>query len=163
MSSDTPMPDPQLFTRVFGSLVTAYRMAGLPENILYEFVETKRTLLGLRRVLFDEVRALASQECNSIEIAKTPFTLIINRKTTVRVDVVPYRKPVRGSPNWKVPLRAGADFVVAARHDPSTGNLLDFLLLPESEFAGYPIYIKACNLSQFDSMRHASLGTMRFR
>jgi DNA invertase Pin-like site-specific DNA recombinase len=162
ITADNLMPDPQLFARTFGSLVTAYRLAGLPNNAVHDFVERKSTLLGLRKALFNEVRSLASRQCGSVEIARLPFTLIMNGEITVRVDVVPYRQPVRGSSNWKVPLRAGVNFVVAARHDPATGNLLDFFLLPESEFAGYPIYIKACNISQFDSMRHASIGTMRF-
>lgn len=162
IAADMLMPDPQLFARAFGSLVTAYRLAGLPENALHDFVERKRALLGLRKTLFNEVRVLASRDGAAVEIATSQFTLIINGDVTVRVDVVPYRRPVRGSPNWKVPLRAGVNFVVAARHDPATGKLLDFFLLPESEFAGYPIYIKACNLSQFDSMRHVSINTMRF-
>jgi DNA invertase Pin-like site-specific DNA recombinase len=162
IAADILMPDPQLFARAFGSLVTAYRLAGLPNNAVHDFVERKRTLLGMRKALFDDVHAMASRECGSVEIAGSPYTLIINGEITVRVDVVPYRQPVRGSPNWKVPLRDGVNFVVVARHDPATGNLLDFFLLPDSEFAGYPIYIKACNLSQFDSMRHASVSTMRF-
>jgi DNA invertase Pin-like site-specific DNA recombinase len=162
IAADILMPDPQLFTRAFGSLVTAYRLAGLPNNAVYDFVERKSKLLGLRKALFNEVCTLASRECGSVEIANSPFTLIINGGITVRVDVVPYRQPIRGSSNWKVPLRTGVTFVVAARQEPGTGNLLDFFLLPESEFAGYPIYIKACNLSQFDTMRHTSVGTMRF-
>jgi hypothetical protein len=162
IAADILMPDPQLFTRAFGSLVTAYRLAGLPTNAVHDFVERKSTLLGLRKALFNEVRTLASRECGSVEIANSPFTLIINGEITVRVDVVPYRQPIRGSSNWKVPLRTGVTFVVAARQEPATRNLLDFFLLPESEFAGYPIYIKACNLSQFDTMRHTSVDTMRF-
>lgn len=162
IAADVVMPDPQLFVRAFGSLINAYRMAGLPENSLNDFVERKRTLLGLRKALFNEVRVVASRNGDAVEIPMAPFTLIINGDIIVRVDVVPYRQPVRGSPNWKIPIRAGVDFVIAARHDPVAEDLLDFLLLPESEFAGFPIYVKAANLSQFDRMRHATVETMYF-
>ena len=162
IAADGLMPDPQLFARAFGSLVAAYDLAGLPKNRQHGFVDTKRALLKLRKGLFSDVCALASQQGASVEIATSPFTLTINSGITVRVDVVPYRPLIRGTPNWKVPLRAGANFVVAARHDPASGELLDYFLLPASEFAGHAIYIKATNLSQFDSMKHDSICTMNF-
>lgn len=162
IAADVLMPDPQLFARAFGSLVAAYDLAGLAKSRQHGFVDTKRALLALRRRLFSEVCALASQTGAMVEIARSPFTFIINGEITVRVDVVPYRPLKRGSPNWKVPLRAGANFVLAARHDPVDGELLDYFLLPASEFAGYPIYIKAANLTQFDRMRHISLRTINF-
>jgi hypothetical protein len=161
MVSDPLMPDPRKYFTVFGSLLTAYDLAGLPTTTRHGIVDRRRSLLDLREALFSEVCALAGQAGAIVEIAKSPCTLIINGQITVRVDVVPFRRPRRGAPNWRVLLRAGVDFVVAARHDPAAGNLLDYFLLPKSEFAGHPIYIKTSNLSQFDSMRHASLSTMR--
>jgi DNA invertase Pin-like site-specific DNA recombinase len=162
IAADVLLPDPQLFIRTFGSLVTAYGLAGLPKNALHGFVDTKHALLGLRHALFSEVCAQACHVGASIGIMDEPFTLVIDRIITVRVDVVPLRQPHRGAPSWKVPLHVGVDFVLAARHDSDSGRLLDYFLLPKSEFAGHPIYIKAANISQFDSMRHSSMSTIRF-
>lgn len=162
IAADVLLPDPQLFVRTFGSLLAAYGLAGLPNNPLHGSVHTKRALLELRKAVFSEVCALVILDGASVEIAKSPFTLIINGRSTVRVDAVGMRHPGRGSPSWKIPLRAGADFVLAARHDPESGTVLDYFLLPQSEFAGHPIYIKAMNLSQFDRMRHVSINISTF-
>jgi DNA invertase Pin-like site-specific DNA recombinase len=162
IAADALLPDPQLFVRTFGSLVTAYGLAGLPKNLLHGFVDTKRALLGLRHALFSEVCALAGLTGALVQVAKSPFTLVIHGEITVRVDVVPLRQPSRGSPNWMVPQRTGADFVIAARHDPRSRTLLDFFLLPAGEFAGRPIYIKLSNLSRFNHTRHASIRSIFF-
>ena len=163
IAGDPLLPDPQLFVRTFGSLVHAYELAELPKNRLHKFVDIKRSLRRLRMALFIEVCTLAKQAGASVEIAKSPFTLAINDRVTARVDVVPFRTPGRGSPTWKISPRAGADFVIAARHDPTSGTLIDFFLLPDSEFAGRPIYVKASDLARFDRMRHASLYSIFFR
>lgn len=162
IESDPLMPSPRKYSASFGSLLAAYQLAGLPSNTRHIRVDARRSLLNLRRELFDEVWALVIQTGASVEIAKSPYTLIINSEITMRVDVVRFVQPLRGLGSWRVPLGAGADFVLVARHDPASGTLLDFFLLQESEFAGHPIYIKSTNLSQFDSMRHRSIQAINF-
>lgn len=160
MESDPLMPSPRKYSASFGSLLTAYQLAGLPSNTRHVRVDARRSLLNFRRELFNEVRARVIQAGASVEIAKSPHTLIVNSKITMRVDVVRFVQPLRGLGNWRVPLGAGADFVLFARHDPATETLLDFFLVQGSEFAGHPIYIRSTNLSKFDIMRHASIRTM---
>jgi DNA invertase Pin-like site-specific DNA recombinase len=162
IAADPLLPDPQLFVRTFGSLIDAYDAAGLPRSRLNRFVDAKRTLKGLREALFIEVCALAEEAGALVEVSTTPFTLIINGQITTRVDVVPFRHPARGLPNWKVAQKTPADFVIAARHEPVSGALLDFFLLPHDEFEGRSIYIKALNLGRFERMRHTTARTMFF-
>jgi DNA invertase Pin-like site-specific DNA recombinase len=162
MENDPLMPNPRKYFAAFGSLLAAYQLAGLPSNTRHVRVDARRSLQNLRRELFDEVCALVTQTSASVEIGKTPYTLIINSKMTMRVDVLRFVQPLRGLGNWRVPLGASANFVLAARHDPASGTLLDYFLLPSSEFAGYPIYIKSTTLSQLDIMRHTSIRTMNF-
>jgi hypothetical protein len=123
-------------------------------------VDAKRNLRNLRQALFIEVCELARDAGASVEISTTRSTLILNGTITVRIDVVPFCQPGRVLPSWKVWLKSYADFVIAARHDPSSGNLLDYFLLPDHEFGGHPIYIKATTMPRFGGMRYPSTRAM---
>lgn len=163
IAADALLPDPQLFVRTFGSLVAAYSLAGLPtDNRTHGFVSTKRALLALRHALFKEVCRRAGLVGGLVKMGKSPFTLVVHDEFTIHIDVVPRRQPIRGSASWKVPLRVGADYVLAARYDSTTETLIDYFLLPQSEFAGHPIYIRAANISQFDRMKHVSVDAICF-
>jgi DNA invertase Pin-like site-specific DNA recombinase len=160
IAADPLLPDPQLFVRTFGSLISAYDAAGLPRTKLNGFVDAKRNLRNLRQTLFTEVCELARDAGASVEISTTRSTLILNGTIKVRIDVVPFCQPGRGLPSWKVWRKSDADFVIAARHDPSSGNLLDYFLLPDHEFGGHPIYIKATTMPRFGGMRYPSTRAM---
>jgi DNA invertase Pin-like site-specific DNA recombinase len=164
IAADPLLPDPQLFVRTFGSLINAYDTAGLPRTKLNSFVEAKRALRKQRQALLTEICALAREAGASVEISTTTrSTLILNDTITVRIDVVPFCQPARGLPSWKVWRKSDADFVIAARHDSGTGNLLDYFLLADHDFEGRPLYIKATTMHRFAGMRYASTRAMFFR
>ncbi|WP_332848733.1 recombinase family protein [Massilia sp. S19_KUP03_FR1] len=162
IAADVMLPDPQLFVRTFGSLVSAYDAAGLSRTSLNDFVDAKRTLRKLRQMLFNEVCALAKEAGALVEVGSSPWTLIINGKIATCVDVVPFRQPARGLPSWRICRKAEVDFVIAARHNHGTDNILDFFLLPKQAFSGRPIFIKTCTAVRFDSMRYLSVREMFF-
>ena len=142
IAADPAMPDPQLFSRMFGSLVLAYDSAALPRTSLHRFVDTKRLLLRLTHDLVEEVSALAHNAGAVVTDGDAPFTLVFNGKVLVRVAVATRRQPLRGQPSWKVSSNGLDDYVLVARMNPTSGKLLDYHLFPRERFGGRPIYLK---------------------
>ena len=163
IASDLLLPDPQLFKRAFGSLTTAYDLAGLPRTRKHTFVRTKIVLLEYQRVLFAEVCALAKAAGATVEVLHAPHTLLLNNSLVTRVVVAPSREPVRGFANWAVKLKRGVHFTLAARLAPDNKGILDYFLLPSELFGCRPIYLKAFNSaviaeSQFEKVEHMFAG-----
>lgn len=146
------MPDPQLFTRMFGSLVLAYDAAALPRSPLKGFVDTKRVMLTFRQKLFAEAAGLADRAGVEVTRCEAPYTLVFNGKCTLRVEVVTRRNPVRGEPNWKIIPREGIDFILLARFDPDAAILLDYYLVPAACLTNGAIYLKEKNLPVYSPL-----------
>lgn len=157
IAADRRLPGPQLFKRAFGSLTTAYVLAGLPCTRLHTFVRTKDVLLKLQTALFSRVCALARAAGATVDVVRAPHTLCINGSLITRVVVIPVRKPVRGFANWAVKPKHGIHFTIAARHDPAHDELLDYSLLPSTLFGGSAIYLKASNIAIIAELRSAKV------
>jgi len=142
IAADRAMPDPQLFSRMFGSLVLAYDCAALPRTSLHRFVDTKRLLLRLTQDIVEEMSALAHAAGAVVTNGMGPFTLVLNGSVSVRVAVATRRLPLKGRPSWKVSPYGSDDYVLVARLNPTSGKLLDYHLLPRERFGGRPIYLK---------------------
>lgn len=160
IAADPAMPDPQLFVRKFGSLIRAYDAAGLPRSLTYAFVGTKMRLSALRDQLMSRVEALAAAAGGTVERSPAADTLVLNGTLMVRVAVAVPRNPRRGSRNWRVIGKPGADFLITGRMESSTGEITDYFLISTAELATGPIYLKASNLDQYASMRYGSLAGM---
>lgn len=157
ITADKALPDPQLFSRMFGSLILAYDAAGLPRSPLKGFVDTKRLLQTFRQKLFAEAEALAASTGVAMTRGEAPYTLIFNGTCRLRVEVGTRRNPVRGSPNWKIVAREGIDFILFARFEPNAGVLLNYYLVPAVCFASGAIYLKEKNLMIYSPLAFDSL------
>lgn len=157
MAADRRLPDPQLFKRAFGSLTTAYDLAGLPCTRLHTFVRTKDVLLKLQTALFSRVCALAQTAGATVDVVRAPHTLRINGSLITRVVVTPVRKPVRGFANWAVKPKQGIHFTIAARYHPSAEHLLDYFLIPSDAFSGRPMYLKISNSPAIMEMQYTKI------
>lgn len=73
IAADPGMPDPQLFSRAFGSLVLAYDCAALPRTSLHRFVDTKRVLEKHRRLIIAELTAIAITSGSTVTRAGSPY------------------------------------------------------------------------------------------
>lgn len=157
ITADKALPDPQLFVRMFGSLIMAYDAAGLPRSPLKRFVDTKRLLLTLRHNLFAEAEKLAASTGVEVTRSPAPYTLDFDGKCKLRVEVASRRNPVRGAPNWKISPREGIDFILVARFDPDTRTLVNYYLVPAGCLASGPIYFRAKNLLIYSPLAFDSL------
>jgi len=160
IAADRALPDPQLFSRMFGSLILAYDAAGLPRSPLKGFVDTKRLLLTFRQRLFAEAESLAAAAGVEVTRCEAPYTLVFNGKCALRIEVATRRKPVRGEPNWRVVPRASVDFILLARFDPDTATLLNYYLVPATCLLNGPIYLKGKNLAKYSSLAFDSLRSI---
>lgn len=160
IAADPSMPDPQLFVRGFGSLIAAYDAAGLAQCPSHIFVETKRVIASRRRDLLLEATKLAVLAGASVDPGVAPYSFTINQTVHVQVEVATRRRPKKGLVNWKVKPCPGADFIITARLDGETHELIDFFLIPAAELAAGALYLKESNLARFAALRHASLASM---
>lgn len=160
IAADPAMPDPQLFVRTFGSLVKAYDAANLPRRLNYAFVKTKQELSRKRRELCSLVESLASQAGGTVEKCADPYTLRLNGRLVLRVNVAICRAPRRGQRNWKLENAPGADFVLTARLSPTQHEFIDYFLTGASCKASTPVYLRQSNLHEYASFQHASLESL---
>ena len=142
IAADKAMPDPQLFSRMFGSLVLAYDSAELPRTSLHRFVDTKRLLLHHKNRIIQRMIALAADAGVNARPGSSPFSLIFNEKVAVSLQVATRRQPRRGLPSWKCCCSPTDDYVLLSRLDSASEGLLDFRLIARERFAGAPIYFK---------------------
>lgn len=158
IAADPSMPDPQLFVRKFGSLIKAYDAAGLPRALSYAFVDTKRILATKRDELLREVTNLAETAGATVDLTPARYLITLNGTVTVKVDVVPPRRPRRGLQNWRVAAHLGADFSLVGRFDPCTQAIYDYFLMPAVELSANPIYLKVSNIDRYAHLRYARLA-----
>ena len=160
IAADAKLPDPQLFSRMFGTLILAYDAAGLPRSPLKKSVDTKRLMLTFRQKLFALAGELARRAGASVARAESPYTWVFNGACTVGVEVSTRRNPVRGQPNWKIFPRKGIDFILLARFDPDAGAILNYYLVPAACLAGGPIHLREANLSIYSPLAFDCLPSM---
>lgn len=160
IAKDPNMPDPQLFSRAFGSLVRAYDAAGLPRSLMYAFVDTKKKLLPIRESIFSQVEVLAHAAGATTERMRAPFTLNLNGDLRVRVEVAAMRRPKGASPDWRVTRKVGIHFVITSRIHGDTGECLDYFLIPVDAMVTRTMYLRDSNLDRYSSWRFTSLSEM---
>lgn len=160
IAADPQLPDPQLFVRTFGSLIQAYDRAGIPRSASHRFVETKKRSLMLQHHLIREIVECATAAGGTATVPAGSDVLLINESVKVWVEVATKRNPTRGSANWKVRPRSDVDFVISARLDPHSNELLDYFLIPAARLAAGPMYLKESSLPALTSIRHTSVGSM---
>lgn len=160
IAADSLMPDPQLLVRTFGSLMSAYEAAGLPDSPKYAFVATKRLLAAARVGLRQEVETLAMAAGGAIDPVDDSDTVLINGHLRVLIEIAVPRNPRRGQRNWRIRGRPNADFTIVGRMEPITGAIADYFLFSQDDLAPGTIYLKDANLDQFASVRYPTVGAM---
>jgi DNA invertase Pin-like site-specific DNA recombinase len=160
IARDPEMPNPQVISRTFGSLIQAYAAAGLPPSPKYVFAATKGRLLPMRQRLFTVVESLAQAGGATTERVLPPFTLVLNGSVRVRVEVAVMRRPKGSTPDWRVKQKLGVDFIVTARIDGDTWDFLDYFLVPVRDMATRVIYLRESRLERYSSWRFTSIEAM---
>lgn len=153
IAKDRDMPDPQLFVRCFGSLVSAYDKAGIPRTTLHKFVDTKASLLRDRERLFRSAWTLAIAGGAKVRSGSIPYTFVVNDWCRVLLVVAVQSNPVRGCSKWKVEIKHSVDFIIVARTSSNGVVIIDYFLLPASTFPEGSLYLKDADIQNY-SMHH---------
>ena len=160
IAADALMPDPQLFVRMFGSLMDAYDAAGLPTSPKYAFVATKKRLAAARVDLIQKIATLAHAAGGAANTTDDPQTILVNETLHVRIEIAVPRNPLRGQRSWRVSGKTDVDFTIVGRMEPATDSVVDYYLFSEFDLAPGPIYLKESNLDQFTRMRYLTVDSM---
>lgn len=150
------MPDPQVFSRCFGSLVAAYEQAGIPCVQSFRFLETRRVVAEIRQAMLVDVIRLIALAGASVHNGPDPFVLIINAGIRVHVEVATSRFRKDEPPFWKVCQFPDVDFILTARLDQENRRVLDFFLIPSHELSMGYLYMRP-KKTIFDRLRFSTL------
>jgi DNA invertase Pin-like site-specific DNA recombinase len=153
------LPDPEVFARCFGSLVEAYRQAGIPCTQSFRFIETRRAVDVIRQATFAKVCSLIGIAGATFACDDAPFVITINGSVRVRIEVATSRFRKHEPPFWKVCHYPGVDFILTARLDQENRVVLDFFLIPTNELAAGYIYMRP-RKPIFDRVRHLTLESI---
>jgi hypothetical protein len=160
IAKDQEMPDPQVISRKFGSLIRAYDAAGVPRSPKYVFVDTKRKIFPIRQRLFSLVEGLAQAAGATTERGRTPFTLVLNGNVRVRVEVAAMRRHPHVTPDWRIIQKTGIDFIITGRINAETWEFLDYFLVPATEMATRIIYLRESKLERYLAWQFTSIEAM---
>lgn len=150
------MPDPQVFSRCFGSLVEAYSQSGIPCTQSFRFLETRQVVTAIRHATYAKVCGLTELAGASFVRDLRPFVIIINGNVRVRIEVATSRYRKDEPPFWKVCQYPEVDFILTARLDQQNRNVLDFFLIPSSELVVGYLYMRP-RKPIFDQLRYPRL------
>lgn len=160
IAADSLMPDPQLLVRTFGSLMSAYRAAGLPDSPKYAFVATKRMIAAARAALRQQVETLVVAAGGTTAALDDRSAVLINGHLRVPIEIAVPRSPRRGQRNWRIRGSPNADFTIVGRMEPVAGAIADYFLFSRDDLEPGTIYLKDSNLEQFARVRYPTIGAM---
>ncbi|MFL5329208.1 MAG: recombinase family protein [Gemmataceae bacterium] len=166
IDAEETMPSSAAYRSRFGSLLEAYRQAGLQPLRDYEYVGINRGL----RALYPGVLADLEQRLDRIgaQVARNPLSniLVINGEYTAVVALSRCRQTEAGSLRWLVRInqRLAPDITILVRMDVQNNTPVDYYLLPMMDFETPQFILCETNgvhldTYQFDTLDYfASLG-----
>ena len=169
IDSDESMPSSAAYRSRFGSLLSAYRLAGIEPARDYGYVEVNRALRALHPSLVEDLtRRLAEVGATVAHDAATD-RLLINGEYTAAVVLSRCRRTEAGAPRWVVNIdqRVAPDVTVLVRMDAENARPADYYLLPVMDLVAPRVILCECNGAhldtyQFDTLDHfAALAARR--
>jgi len=169
IDADENMPSSAAYRSRFGSLLSAYRLAGIEPARDYRYVEANRALRALHPSLVEDLtRRLAEVGATVAHDAATD-RLLINGEYTASVVLSRCRRTGAGSLRWLVQIdqRVAPDVTVLVRMDAENARPADYYLLPVMDLVAPRVILCECNGAhldtyQFDTLDHfAALAARR--
>lgn len=162
IDEDRSMPDSRLYARRFGSLMTAYDLAGLSRREDCKFALTKRIIHSARTSFFADVCSCISASGHIFQRDPAAHEITIDGDVRVRVETAACRHSNRASPYWMVAFHQGVDFILIARMNIENTEVLDYLIVPIHVLEKGRIYLRLTNpmpedCLQFDTV-HSIFG-----
>ncbi len=164
------LPTAAAYRSRFGSLLGAYRRAGLEPPRDYSFVEVNRQLRALHVSLFADVTGRLHATGATVTHDAATDLLLINGEYTAILALSRCRQTAAGSLRWLVRIdRALApDITILARMDAANSRPADYYLLPVMDIEVPRLLLCESNGAcldtyQFDSLDHFTALAARRR
>ena len=159
IDAEDGMPPAATYRSRFGSLLQAYRRAGLPETRDYSYLETNRVIRLLYPDLFaDVVRRLRAAGASVARDAATDL-LVVNGEYSALLVLSRCRQTDGGALRWLVQInrRLAPDITVLVRMDPANARPADYYLLPIMDLEAPRVVLCETNGVHLDTYQFDSL------
>lgn len=126
------MPNSASYRSRFGSLVQAYRQAGIVPTRDYRYIEINRNLRHLYPQLVDDVIRRLGSVGATVTRDTSSDLLLINGEYSASMVLSRCRQTTAGSLRWlmQIDQAAAPDITILVRMDPANEQPSDFYLLP---------------------------------
>jgi DNA invertase Pin-like site-specific DNA recombinase len=169
IDADENMPSSASYRSRFGSLLAAYRLAGIEPTKDYGYVEVNRTLRALHPSLVEDLTRRLGEVGATVSHDDATDRLLINGEYTASVVLSRCRHTPAKALRWLVQIdqRVAPDITVLVRMDADNARPADYYLLPVMDLPGPRVLLCECNGAhldtyQFDTLDHfAALAARR--
>ncbi len=169
IAADENMPSSAAYRSRFGSLLSAYRLAGIEPARDYGYVEVNRALRALHPSLVEDLTRRLAEVGATVAYDEASDRLLINGEYTAGVVLSRCRRTPAGSLRWVVQIdqRVAPDVTILVRMDAENARPADYYLLPVMDLIAPRIILCECNGAhldtyQFDTLDHfAALAARR--
>jgi len=141
----------------FGSLITAYALAGYRPKRDLAFIAHDRAARRLREATAETILNGLYTRAQRIERLSGPCRFLINREITASVTVAQQRRSQRGNPRWLVKSGVGGDDIrIAVLMDGHSDRARAYYFFPASEL-GKERMLSPSNPADIEVFRFDSL------
>ncbi|MBB3122198.1 recombinase family protein [Pseudoduganella violacea] len=162
IDADPRLPSAHAVRAQFGTLATAYAIAGLPLDSVFKYAVTRHRVREQLKRTVKAVEGLVERAgkrwCREGRIGN----LVIDGSVRLTVVVCRARFDEDGRVRWKIPLRQAmpADFVLAARLDQHNVHVFDYFLLATAAFSAPYLLCRIERPGEFSAYRYRELGAI---
>jgi DNA invertase Pin-like site-specific DNA recombinase len=154
-------PSGRWYRRRFGSLLNAYRLAGVPAEGDYRYIAVNNGLRDLYRGIIDSIMTRLLEAGCHVEFEHRSRLICVNEQLTLRVMIAQFRERFGEGFRWFLRFNAlvQADITVIVRMDADNREPLDYYLLPSFD-CGAPSLKLYESSSRLGAYRFASLDPL---
>ncbi len=146
----------------FGGLLNAYALLNHPPPFSGSSLLTGEVREAKKRIAKEIVSKIEGAYVKLGRLSPTHLTWTLDGQASLRVTVVPASRTRTGSTRWMMRghRKCSHDFTLVVRLDRLNRGVLDYYLLPGSEFGKWTISLGATKRSQHEDFRISSLGPL---
>lgn len=170
IDAEDGMPSAAAYRSRFGSLVHAYRLAGLEPTRDYRYIEINRSLRALYPQLFADMTNRLQGVGATIHCDPATDLLLVNGEFSAMMVLSRCRETAAGSLRWLIQInqRLAPDITILVRMDAQNACPADYYLLPIMDIAAPRLLLCESNgvhldTYQFDSLDHFTRLAARCR
>jgi len=145
----------------FGSLPRAYSLAGLQADRDFGYIELKRRLRAEGAALADQL--VCALRSDGREVMVTGPSSFGCSGATVALVVLRCGEEPHGKPQWRIPKAPAVapHLLAVARMEVGNSDVLDYYLLPPSEFSALPLRSGTAGFPRLQRHRLSSLEALK--